>query len=426
MNRFKKGLFTTAMVWAIPLAATAEPSKLEIDAAAVVENYSDIAYAVYTDSLTTAKQLQLNIQALVTEPSQKTLDQARAAWVAARVPYQQSEVYRFGNSIVDEWEGQVNAWPLDEGLIDYVSSTHYHHEMGNVGATANIIANTSLSMGGITIDLSKITPEVLASLNEIGGSEANVATGYHAIEFLLWGQDLNGTKAGAGNRSYTDYETGDKCTHGNCVRRAEYLQAAAQLLVDDLTYMQGQWQKDQKDNYRAKLTSDNPKSGLTKALFGMGSLALGEMAGDRMKVALTANSYEDEQDCFSDNTHYAHFYNLIAVENIYFGRYMRVDGTTLTGPSIADLVEQEDPAIADATRSQFSKTQSVMRAMVDAAENETQPMKFDQMIAEGNSEGEAIIENAIASLVDLTRQIEKVSHTVGIENLNPETLDIDI
>ena len=27
-------------------------------------------------------------------------------------------------------------------------------------------------------------------LHEIGGNEANVATGYHAIEFLLWGQDL--------------------------------------------------------------------------------------------------------------------------------------------------------------------------------------------------------------------------------------------
>ncbi|MGB3621133.1 MAG: imelysin family protein, partial [Ketobacter sp.] len=329
MHRFKKVALATAVVSSIPLAAVADTSKTTITGDAVVDHYGAIAYAVFTDSLTTAKQLQSNIEALLFEPSQKTLDQARAAWLAARVPYQQSEVFRFGNRIVDEWEGQLNAWPLDEGLMDYVDTGRYHHEMGNAGATANIIANTSITIGGKKVDLSEITPDVLGSLNEIGGSEANVATGYHAIEFLLWGQDLNGTQAGAGDRPYTDYVVGKGCSHGNCDRRGEYIQAAAQLLVNDLAYMQGQWASDKKDNYRAKLNSDNPTAGLTKALFGMGSLALGELAGERMKVALTANSTEDEHDCFSDNTHHSHFYDVKGIENIYFGHYVRVDGTTL-------------------------------------------------------------------------------------------------
>jgi putative iron-regulated protein len=343
----------------------------------------------------------------------------------ARVPYLQSEVFRFGNRIVDEWEGQLNTWPLDEGLIDYVNKTGYHHEMGNAGATANIVANTSITVGGKKIDLSKLTPEVLVSLNEIGGSEANVATGYHAIEFLLWGQDLNGTKSGAGKRPYTDYVVGKNCTHEHCDRRGEYLKAATQLLVDDLVYMQGQWSKDKKDNYRARLNAEAPASGLTKALFGMGSLALGELAGERMKVALTANSTEDEQDCFSDNTHNAHFYDAKGIENIYFGHYVRVDGSTLTGPSIADLVENKDPQLADVTRKQFGKTMLVLQAMVDAAEDGTHPMKFDQMIAEGNIKGAALIEDSISSLVELTRQIEKVAYSIGIENLNPDTADHD-
>ncbi len=106
---------------------------------------------------------------------------------------------------------------------------------------ADVIANPQLTIGGKTIDASKITKELLADkLQEAGGVEANVATGYHAIEFLLWGQDLNGTGPGAGNRPASDYDL-KNCTHGHCDRRAQYLSAATDLLVDDLAWMAAQW-----------------------------------------------------------------------------------------------------------------------------------------------------------------------------------------
>ena len=132
-------------------------------------------------------------------------------------PYQQTEVYRFGNPLVDDWEGKVNAWPLDEGLIDYVDASYGRESEENGLYTANVVANESLSIDGQEIDASAITPALLGeTLHEAGGIESNVATGYHAIEFLLWGQDLNGGEAGAGERPWSDYATGDDCTHGNC------------------------------------------------------------------------------------------------------------------------------------------------------------------------------------------------------------------
>ena len=222
----------------------------------------------------------------------------------------QSEVFRFGNTIVDDWEGQVNAWPLDEGLIDYVDAD-YQHALGNPGASANIIANTEIQVGEDKVDVSEITPDLLASLNELGGSEANVATGYHAIEFLLWGQDLNGTGPGAGERPATDYVVGDGATGGHNERRRAYLKAATDLLVADLGDMAGQWKAGVADNYRATLEGEPAENGVRKMLFGMGSLSLGELAGERMKVALEANSTEDEHDCFSDNTHNSHYYNCL-------------------------------------------------------------------------------------------------------------------
>jgi putative iron-regulated protein len=178
-----------------------------------------------------------------------------------------------------------------------------------------------------------ITPEKLASLNELGGSEANVATGYHAIEFLLWGQDLNGTGPGAGNRPASDYLEGKGATGGHNDRRRAYLKAVTQLLVSDLEEMVGNWAPNVADNYRATLEAEPVNDGLRKMLFGMGSLSLGELAGERMKVSLEANSPEDEQDCFSDNTHNSHFYDAKGIRNVYLGEYTRTDGTKMSGPA---------------------------------------------------------------------------------------------
>ncbi len=290
----------------------------------VVEHYADLAHAVYADALITAKQLETSIDTFLASPSQKGLEKVRNTWRLARVPYQQSEVFRFGNPVVDDWEGQLNAWPLDEGLIDYVAAD-YQYELGNEGATANVVANKNIKVGANSVDARDINAELIVKLNEIGGSEANVASGYHAIEFLLWGQDLNGTKSGAGQRPYTDFVVGKGCTNGHCDRRGQYLKAAAQLLVKDLTWMENQWTVSSKGNYRETLVSESSEEGLRKILFGMGSLSLGELAGERMKVALEANSTEDEHDCFSDNTHYSHYYNEKGIYNVYTGTYKRVD-----------------------------------------------------------------------------------------------------
>ena len=182
----------------------------------VVDHYADLAHANYEDALITARALDEATDRLIANPTEANLATAKEAWLAARVPYQQTEVFRFGNAIVDDWEGQLNAWPLDEGLIDYVKADGYQHELGNAGATANIIASNRINVGGETLNVASLSPALLADLNEVGGSEANVATGYHAVEFLLWGQDLHGFESGAGERPVTDYAKGADCTNGNC------------------------------------------------------------------------------------------------------------------------------------------------------------------------------------------------------------------
>ncbi len=403
-----------------PLLHLPRASKVDEAAAkAVVAHYADMVFAVYSDAESTAKTLQTAVDAFLAKPNADTLKAAKAAWIAARVPYLQSEVFRFGNTIIDDWEGQVNAWPLDEGLIDYVDKV-LRARLGNPGATANIIANTEVQIGEDKVDVEDITPEKLASLNELGGFEANVATGYHAIEFLLWGQDLNGTGPGAGNRPASGLPGRQGATGGHNDRRRAYLKSVTQLLVSDLEEMVGNWKPNVADNYRATLEAEPAETGLRKMLFGMGSLSLGELAGERMKVSLEANSPEDEQDCFSDNTHNSHFYDAKGIRNVYLGEYTRVDGTKMTGASLSSLVAKADPAADTALKADLAATEAKIQVMVDHA---NKGEHYDQLIAAGNTAGNQIVRDAIASLVKQTGSIEAAAGKLGINDLNPDNAD---
>jgi putative iron-regulated protein len=386
--------------------------------AAVIDTYANIAAAKFGDSLTTAQTLQLAVDALISAPSAERLQAAKDAWLAARVPYQQTEVYRFGNAIVDDWEGKVNAWPLDEGLIDYVDASYGGATDENTSAVLNVVANTSFELGGKTVDASTITPALLSdTLQEADGVEANVATGYHAIEFLLWGQDTNGHGAGAGNRPWTDYAMGDDCTGGNCDRRGQYLKAATDLLVSDLDWMASQWGDG--GAARAALTK-NENAGISAMLTGMGSLSYGEVAGERMRLGLMLNDPEEEHDCFSDNTHNSHYYDGLGVQNIYLGEYVGVDGSVVSGPSLADLVASKDKELDIEMRAKLSGTMMALGRIKTAAES---GFAYDQMLERGNTAGKALVMGGVKGLIDQTRSLERVVTLLDLGALEIEGSD---
>ena len=290
---------------------------------AVLENYADIVLANYEDALTTATALDTALHAFVERPAPETMQAARDSWLAAREPYGQSEAFRFAGGPIDDEDGPealLNGWPLDEGYIDYVE-----------GAPASGIIND-------VTNYPDITPELLASLNEVGAEE-NISSGYHAIEFLLWGQDQS--SEGSGDRPFTDYTTAP-----NAERRGQYLLAVSELLVANLQSLVDEWASGQ-DNYRAEFLALEPDIALQQILTGIGVLSQSELAGERMFVAYDNQDQEDEHSCFSDNTHRDIILNAQGIYNVYFGSYTRVDGAVISGPAIADLVAASDSALAE-------------------------------------------------------------------------------
>ncbi len=385
----------------------------------VVATYANIAQAMYEDALISAQALRSAIITLTAHPTEANLAAARKAWLAARKPYQQTEGYRFGNPVVDEWEGRVNAWPLDEGLIDYVDTGKYGSESDeNQLYTANVVANPKLLIGGQPVDATTITPTLLQdSLQEADGNEANVATGYHAIEFLLWGQDLNGTGPGAGARPASDFDP-IACTGGNCARRVAYLTAAANLLVSDLEEIVAAWGA--KGQARQDLAKAGSNGALVAMLTGLGSLSYGELAGERMQLGLLLHDPEEEHDCFSDNTHNSHYYDQLGMMAIYQGTYQRLSGAMVSGPSLDALVASKDPALATSVKAAFADTRSKMEVMVAKAEAGT---AYDQMLGEGNAEGNAVLQAVIDALKAQTRAVEQVVAALALDGVTIEGSD---
>ena len=401
------------------LAIAACQNSAEIDTPAtpegVINTYIGIARAAYGDSLSTANTLDQTIDAFLSQPNEQTLNTAKTAWLAARVPYQQTEVFRFGNALVDEWEGRVNSWPLDEGLIDYTAESYGDESDNNYFYSANIIANELLDIGGISVDAANITPQLLAeTLHEIDGVESNVAIGYHAIEFLLWGQDLNGTRPGAGQRPATDYSL-QNCSHGNCDRRADYLKSVSTLLVADLEEMVTSWQVG--GAAYVDLLNKSEEGALATILTGMGSLAYGELAGERIRLGLLLHDPEEEHDCFSDNTHYSHYYDAKGIANVYLGQYERVNGDLVSGPALVDMINAQAPALAAEMSARLESTELAMDALVAQAKMGN---TYDVLIGSDSAEGGEVINRIVDALMEETRTIEKIISELKLENTSIE------
>ena len=356
-----------------------------VSANAVAAHYAQLVHANYSDTLAAAKALRSAVQAFTAQPSPETLAAARKAWLGAREFYGQTEAFRFYGGPIDDDngpEGRINAWPMDESFVDSVQGK----------PDAGLVNNRKFV----------INKKNLAAQNERGGEE-NIATGWHAIEFFLWGQDLS--ESGPGERNFEDFVDGKA---RNADRRRQYLNVVTDLLIDDLTTLVKAWAPDARNNYRARFVRGGNES-IRKMLVGLGSLSRGELAGERLEVALNSQDQEDEHSCFSDNTHRDAVTNALGIRNVWLGEYRRADGSLLQGASLRDLVAAKDAALADKTTQQIA-------ASVAAAEAIQAP--FDREIIGGkDAPGRQRIQKTIDSLTQQSKDLVAAANAIGITKL---------
>jgi putative iron-regulated protein len=347
----------------------------------VLAAYAEGVHAEYQASLISAKIMDASIDAFVATPTQGNLDDAKMKWLSARDDYGYTEAFRFYAGPIDNEEtgkeGQINAWPLDEQYVDYVD--------GN--ATAGIVNNPTA--------YPEITAEVISEANEKDG-EANISTGWHAIEFLLWGQDKS--EIAPGNRAFTDYTSAP-----NADRRKTYLSTASDLLITDLTELVAAWAPDQ-NNFRKDFLAADPNESLRKMITGIGELSRGELAGERMTVAFQERSQEDEHSCFSDNTTSDIIANAVGIQKVVLGQYK----TGQTSLGLADLVATKDKALAQRLRDEVAAS---------VASAKTIPAPFDQNLREGvadDAPGRVAIQKTTDDLSKQTDTIVEAATKLGV------------
>lgn len=382
----KSAAFVTAVAGLLTGCGSEEPASgakpLSETAPPIIQAYADLVHHSYAEAMDETSALNATLAQFVAEPTEARLEAAREAWLFARDPYGLTEAFRFYGGPIDDDdgpEGRINAWPMDEAYVDYVDGD----------PNAGIINDPATYP---TIDVTTI-----AELNEKDG-EKNIATGYHAIEFLLWGQDLYAD--GPGQRPYTDYVT-EMGTAANQERRGQYLLAAGKLLVQDLGSVSAEWAPES-GAYRASFVALPPEEALRRILLGLGSLSGAELAGERMQVAYDTKEQEDEHSCFSDNTHKDLLNNAIGIQNVYLGRRGSVDQ-----PGIDELVRERDPALD-------ARLQAEMQASIDAIEAIGKP--FDQAIlGDDTAAGRQKVKKAIDALRKQTSTIIEVATLLGLQ-----------
>ena len=314
--------------------------------------YAELVLANYDDSYQTASVMKQAIDAFVANPTEAGFQACKTEWLKARDVYGQTEAFRFYGGPIDNAngpEGLMNAWPMDENFIDYVQG------QPNAGLINNPASQPVISK------------QLLVNLNEIL-SETSIFTGWHAIEFLLWGQDLS--TSGPGERPYTDYITGAGGTAANQTRRIQYLQVVTELLLEHIAQVRDEWKTT--GAYRQFFLNEKT-SGESMGLifFGLKEFTKTELSGERMFVAIDIKDQEHEHSCFSDNTLNDFKMNLLGIKNVYFGIYKKLDGSAVSGPSFSVLAEKLDRAKADAVRASLADVEAKINAI---------PAPFDQTI----------------------------------------------
>ena len=300
---------------------------LEVKKKEFVENYVNIVLSSYEDTLNNLYDLQVSIDTFVANPTDASFKEAKNKWIISREPYGQTESFRYYDGPIDgsegEPEGYINAWPLDEALIDSVTEGRGGQDLSD--NRQNIINNTTV--------YPILTKDILREISGYNSNESNVSIGYHAIEFLLWGQDNTEPSLKLnGQRPFTDYTT-----ETNATRRGQYLKIVTALLVEDVKSVVEQWKPGA--SYRSSFLALTSDIAITKILTGAAKLSKGELAGERMVVAVENQNQEDEQSCFSDNTHRDIYSNAQSIHNIINGAYKNTDGSSISGTSLLDVLK---------------------------------------------------------------------------------------
>lgn len=164
-----------------------ELNKVQIDSSAFAAQVGIVAYTSLSDASQTAQTLDSQLASFMYHPNPMSQAEIQQAWRLAYNSFLHSLIFSY-LPIQDppEWQsqrigyrhllGQLDSWPIEGGYIDYIQGYPFSGIVNDL--TLEIDEDSIRSQHGFT-------------------DPTNASLGYHALEFMLWGN--------SGKRSAHDF-----------------------------------------------------------------------------------------------------------------------------------------------------------------------------------------------------------------------------
>lgn len=365
--------------------ASSDRRAYNYDGRAEIQGYARLVAERYRVALDGGLRLKAAIDALLAEPGEATLTRARDSWINARRSFEETEAFRFYDGPIDIADtetgepgplSRLEGWPVDPATIDYVDDN----------PTAGIVNDMKVAL----------TRRTLLDREAAEGQSHAVTTGWHAIEFLLWGQETNA--GDPGDRPASDFVPGQP----NNDRRRAYLKLVTDMLVDDQRYLVDSWEPSKKPNYAASFKLINQREALGRIMNGIALLAGEELATNRLADALDSRDRKMLTSHFSGMTYQDFIFALRGVRNVWTG-----DHDEETEPALESLVGRVDPVLAQRITHALDHAEASVAALQTPLERETLPAAQDSPAREN-------AERAIADLKKLASLIRDAGAKLGV------------
>jgi putative iron-regulated protein len=215
-------------------AQTSQPSDLAIEAMpesglktrGLINFWQFSAQSCYSNASLAIREFEGHSQLFLAHPTQQLLLELRDRWNTAHQAYLACQLYqmlafsRSGQKQLELTKQRVNAWPIQGGYIDYLPGYQF----------TGIINDSTLA---ITLD-NLLSQHQFSDLSD-------VSVGFHALEFLLWGEGFD--------RPASDFQASDSQLSEQGIeldannRRRTYFELLTSHIIAELDGLSQRWER---------------------------------------------------------------------------------------------------------------------------------------------------------------------------------------
>lgn len=288
-----------------PDAMPKQSASIEIDASTFSAQVGIVAYTSLSRASQSAQVMDSKLASFMYHPNPMSQEEITQSWrqayddflytlIFSYLPIQDPPDWHTQGISYDDLLIQLDSWPIEGGYIDYIPGYPF---------------------SGIVNDLALDIDEKNLRSQHGFTDPTNASLGYHAIEFMFWGQEgnrsahdffpqentapvpINDTEGNSHNYDEQDITADGTAVHTpqNHNRRRQYTKLLSEILQKDLHRVQRRWEPSN-GYYSQLLLQSNPENTLQAAFIAGQRFISEELLQKRFQLISSEFSNSSQQD----------------------------------------------------------------------------------------------------------------------------------